>query len=120
MAVPSYLNRRAAPSSNSARSFASSGLAGRSRGRPPTNATFQFAGDPERLTPQARQLIAAQSWQWRGGRDKPETAPQQRSITSGGEIASLRGAQRQDSRFPEEAQGGKAIRASAAAANPWS
>ena len=85
-----------------ARGFSSASVGGNRPGRPTTNSTYQFAGDPDRLTPQAKQLIAAQGWQQRSGRVKRETAPQSRSISSGAEVSANRGAQRRGKQFEGE------------------
>lgn len=96
-------NRRRA--SSGARSFSRSSLSGNRPGRPTTNTTYQFAGDPDRLTPQAQQLIASKRWEQRRGRDKPETAPRYSSISSGADVSALRGAYRSERRFAGERGG---------------
>lgn len=97
---------------------------GGKRGRPTANATYQFAGSPDRLSPQAQQLIASQRWQEQRGREKPETAPRFRSISSGAEISANRGAFNADRRFAGErgffspdaaAEGGSGT----SVKNPW-
>lgn len=110
--------------STAARPFGRAAVSGGKRGRPTANATYQFAGSPDRLSPQAQQLIAAQRWQEQRGREKPETAPQFRSISSGADISANRGAFRAERRFAGErtvfspnalSQGGSG----SSAANPW-
>ena len=85
-----------------ARSFSRATVGGGKVGRPSTRSTFQFAGDASRLSPEARTLIASQRWTERRGRQKPETAPQYRSITSGAEVSANRGAYNADRRFDGE------------------
>jgi hypothetical protein len=100
----------------SARPWGRAALGGGRPGRPTANATFQFAGSPDRLSPEAQQLIAAQRWGERRGRDKPETAPQNRSISSGADISASRGLQRSERRFAGEAA---PFSSGGAAANPF-
>ncbi len=119
MATPSYIGRRRATAG--ARNFSRSALSGGRVGRPTTQSQYQFAGDRSRLSPEARQLIAAQGWEQRRGRDKPETAPQNRSITTGGEVSALRGQYRGERRFAGERDLFSPERGSGrpSPANPW-
>jgi hypothetical protein len=100
-----------------ARPFGRAALSGGKRGRPTANATFQFAGSAERLSPQAQRLIASQRWNEQRGREKPETAPQNRSISSGAEISASRGTYRSERRFAGEQT---PFSTGSAAANPFS
>jgi hypothetical protein len=100
-----------------ARPFGRAALSGGKRGRPTANTTYQFAGSAERLSPQARQLIAAQRWDEQRGREKPETAPQNRSISSGAQISANRGTYRSERRFAGEQS---PFSSGGTAANPFS
>jgi len=120
VAVPSYIGRRRSPIG--ARSFSRSALSGGRVGRPSTNSEYQFAGDRSNLTPEAKQLIAAQGWEQRRGRSKPETAPQNRSISTGGEVSAIRGQYRGERRFAGERGFFSPERGSGQGSpqNPWS
>lgn len=111
-------------SSTAARPFGRAAVSGGKRGRPTVNSTYQFAGSPDRLSPEAQKLIASHRWDQQRGREKPETAPQNRSISSGAGISASRGAYRADRRFAGErtifspnalSEGGSGN----SAANPW-
>ena len=106
-------------SSIGARAFGRAAVGGGRPGRPTTQATYQFAGSPDRLSPQAQQLIAAQRWGERRGRDKPETAPQNRSISTGAEVSANRGIFRSERRFAGETSFFSPNAGGASPANPW-
>lgn len=84
------------------RPFSRATNGGNRPGRPTNKATYQFAGDSDRLGPDAKRLIASQRWNQSTGREKPETAPIRRSSTSGAEVSFRRGESRQERRFAGE------------------